>query len=400
MANWPFSNHPRQIRPFDGDGDAIYEQGSQVYRLGVKMELASDTLKQLASGDDGQQGKAVDELRKKVGDADDKLSLAAELYKPLGSALKIYGDAVRTSIKTDIDTRHDDAQEKWNEYIALPGDKDGRGYFLGIGKPEEGSAEEAEHEAEDRAKAQAWEDWNTAADAYDTSFDTWETAWNTAVSTIEDAFTDDLKDSRWENFKQGFNTFMEIMGWVGLVVGVLALVIGGPIIAAIAAAVAVVVLAGTLLQWAYGDKSGSDVAWAAIDLIPFGKAGSLFKKGSDFLPGLKEVGQEAVKNFNPKTYREGIDAIKEFSSKSGWERWGKGANTSWSDSTVKVLTGKSFDDWNTTLEGMPGSIYEMYHSKVGHWLKIEGWGNKIYNHFSGDDRESLRNQNPVVRAIW
>lgn len=411
MANWPFTNKMRQMCMFDGDGDAIWTQGNEIWNLGWDMTYASQTLEHLASGEDGQQGKAVDALRKKVDDAYVTLELAGELYRPLGLALRGYGAEVRDGIKTQVDTCYNDAYEKWNTYIDLPGDKDGTDYFLGINKPEEGSAEEAEQEAEDAAKLQAWEEWEAAANAYDTAYDTWEDAWDEATKKIDDAFTDDLKDSRWENIKGWIKVALEVLKWAGLVVGIAALIIGGPIIAAIAAAIAVATLVLTVVMAIDGDGSWGDVAWAAVDLIPFGKLGKLFKSGQrmNFVGDMfanfgarQRVLKDGVLEIEPNVYKKGWDALMDFGNKSGWERWGKGANTSWTDSMVKTLTGKNLNDWDDVATGMPGSIYEMYHSKVAHWLKIEGWGNTIYNQWGndGEDRTSLRNSNPIVKTIW
>jgi hypothetical protein len=413
MANWPFTNQMRQIQEFEGDGDEIWAQGNEVWQLGYRMKLASQTLRELSSGDDGQQGDAVDELRKKIGDADDKLALAAELYQPLGTALKTYGDEVRSSIKTQVDTRFQDAHDKWSTYISLPGDKDGTDYFLGIGKPDEGSEEEAAQEAQDQAKLAAWNDWEDAAGFYDDAYDTWEDAWEKAVETIEDAFSDDLKDSRWEDVKGVIDIVLEVLKWAGLVVGIAALIIGGPIIAAIAAAIAIATLVLTLVMAIDGDGSWGDVGWAAVDLIPFGKAGKLFKGDKAGFArdmfvnfGTKSrVVKDGVTEIQPNVYQKGWAALKDMgnssATKSGWQKWaGEGANTGWQDSVVKSITGKNLKDWGDTADDMPGSIYEMYHSKVGHYLKLEGWGNTIYNQVTGEERVSLRNRNPIVKTVW
>lgn len=408
MANWPFTNQMRQIMVFDGDGDKAYEQGTAIWNLGWDMTYASQTLRQLASGDDGQQGKAVDALRKKVGDADETLELAGKLYRPLGLALRGYGNEVRNGIQTQIDTCHQTASDRWQEYIDLPGEKDGRDYFLGIGKPDEGSQEETDNDAEDAAKLQAWNDWEDAAGAYDTAFDTWEDAWDAAIEKIDDAFTDDLKDSRWEDAKGWIKIALEVLKWAGLVIGIAALIIGGPIIAAIAAVIAVATIILTVVMAIDGDGSWEDVAWAAVDIVPFGKAGKFAKilKGGDKATELKKfVKADVLGDFTSKTYKDGWKAVKDWgttgANKTGWQKYaGEGANTGWQDSVVKSITGKNITDWDEVEKGMPGSIYEMYHAKGEHLLKIEGWGNTIYNQATGGDRESVRDRNPIVKTVW
>src|SRR5690606_6929899 len=147
----------------------------------------------------------VDALREKVGDAHVQLALAGELYMPLGTALKNYGTEVRDTIKTTVNTRYSDAHEKWQTYAGLPGDKDGRAYFPGIGKPAEGSPEAADQAEEDAAKEHACEIWIDAVERDDAAHDTRETACATAVTTSDAAFSDDRQDPGCEKVKQGFN---------------------------------------------------------------------------------------------------------------------------------------------------------------------------------------------------
>lgn len=426
--DWPYTSKMRVIEQFDGDGDAVWEQGDAIVKLAYKMEFAAETLRTLNGGEDGQQGKSVDALREKVGDADDTLALAAELYKPLGKALKYYGEEVRTTIKPQVDGAYETAWDRWTEYDKLPGDKDGRDYFLGIGKPDEGSAEQDEHEQEDLAKRQAWTEWTTAQNNYDGAYDNWKGVWDKAVRDIDDGFSDDLKDSKWEDFKQVLNFALEVLKWAGLIFGVAALIIGGPIIAAIAAAIAVASLIITLALAFDGDKSWGDVAWAAVDVLPFGKVGKLFQRGQkmDFV-------NEATKNFkfvkfngtpNPKkwglgeVYSDGWKGLKELPSK-GFQ----GPNKNRTDIVHSLLTGKnqagwdkiitdnfqsanmpkhmSIEAWNQELAIRNASAtWETIHSGAGHVFKVEGWHNTIENQVTGGDEESWKNSNPVTKLIW
>ncbi|SDS23778.1 hypothetical protein [Agrococcus carbonis] len=410
MSTWPYTTKARHIVEFQQDGSDIVSLGWDIWYLGLYMDTAADIMQKLASGDDGQQGEAVDELRKKVGDAHVQLHLASELYMPIGSALKHYGAEVRDTIRPQINTRHQTASDAWNTYVALPGDKDGRSYFLGIGKPEEGSPEEEQHEAEDQAKLQAWNDWIDAADSYDAAYDTWETAWNSAVDEIDDGFSDDLKDSRWEKFKQFLDVALEVLKWAGLIVGILALVIGGPILAAIAAAIAVVALVGTLILAFEGDRSWGDVAWAVIDVIPVGKLGKLFQAGEK-MKFVKEMG----KNFDPKTYKDGWNALKKL------DGFGEGASKGIRDGALALVTGKNSSGWSklwtdnmdtsawraATNPGLidraaekvirfNGVLFEGGFTVVNNGFKLQNWTSTI----SGGEIESWRNSNPVLRFLF
>lgn len=437
MTYWPYTQQNRQIREITQDGSDINMLGWDIWYLGLWMETSADTMKTLADSSDGQQGKSVDALREKVGDAHVQLALASELYMPLGQALKDYGSELRDTIKTLVNTAQGDAFEKWTTYTGLPGDKDGRSYFLGIGKPEEGSPEADEHETEDAAKEQAWQDWIGAAGAYDTAYDTWETAWNSAVNTIDEAFSDDLKDSGWEKFKEGFNWVADKLSWVAMGLGIAALIIGGPILAALAAVAAVALLAMTLVQFAYGDKTLADVGWEIAGLLPVGKLGKLFQKGQkmDFVKdGLKNfdvvrVNKTTLPDGTTKTslgwtpdnvYAKGWDGAKNFGEKG----WG-GHSNSPGNFALRMLTGKDTDGWaamakdnfdfaNFRNRANPhwadwalevpirgaSTAFEGAHGVASHVFKLEGWHNKIDNAVTGDDDTSWKNSHPALKFIF
>ncbi|MGC5077324.1 hypothetical protein [Agrococcus sp. DT81.2] len=416
MSTWPYTPRTRQILEFQQDGGEIVSLGWDIWYLGQYMDTAAGIMESLANGSDGQQGQAVDELRSKVGDAHVQLALAGELYKPIGMALKGYGAEVRDTISTQINTRHQSAHDAWTTYVGLPGDRNGRSYFLGIGEPEAGSPEAEQHEAEDAAKEQAWNDWIDAADSYDAAYDTWESAWDQAVDTIDDGFSDDLKDSRWEKFKQGLDIFLEVLKWAGLVVGILALIIGGPILAAIAAAIAVAALIGTLILAFEGDRTWGDVAWAVVDLVPVGKVGKLFQAGEK-MKFVKELG----KNFRPQTYADGWTALKSFPT----EGWGKGASRNVVDGVTGLLTGKNGPGWKTlwkdnmdisawraaTNPGLAdrfgeriirfgGTMYEGSFTVANHVFKVQDWATTISNGVTGQNDSSWRKSDPIVRFIF
>ncbi|WP_347754544.1 hypothetical protein [Agrococcus sp. ProA11] len=416
MSNWPYTPRSRQIVEFQQDGGEIVDVAKEITDLAEYMTSAAGIMESLANGSDGQQGQAVDKLRDKVGDAHVQLSLAAKLYMPIGDALMAYGTEVDGTINAQINTRHESAQEKWTTYASLPGDREGRTYFLGIGEPEAGSPEAEQHEAEDAAKRQAWNDWIDAAESYDAAYDTWESAWNSAVDRLDDGFSDDLKDSRWEKFKEGLGDVLEVLKWAGLVVGILALVIGGPILAAIAAAIAVIALIGTLILAFAGDRSWGDVSWAVVDVVPVGKLGKLFQAGEK-MKFVKEMG----KNFRPSTYSDGISALKKFPT----EGWGKGASRGLLDGTTGLLTGKNSAGWKAMWNDnmdisawreaanpglmdrvgermirFGGTMYEGAFTFTNNVFKVQDWGTTISNGMTGQDDTSWRKSNPVLRVIF
>ncbi|MGH3090601.1 MAG: hypothetical protein ACRDSJ_25260 [Rubrobacteraceae bacterium] len=269
----------RYIEHVEGHPEKISGRGEAITKLGEAMEEASKTLHAAEQGDfnENLKGKYADKLKEGIGESWKALGEAADLYKPVGPVLVKYGDQLGL-VQNNIDNTADDCEELWAKYESLDGDKDGSttpeedGGFLGIGGHDADSPE-AKKEAEDnQAKLAAYQDWHDKASAWDSFYDTWEDAFDEATAGITDGTGGKIKDG----FMEYFDNFVEILEVVALVVGVLALFLAGPF-AAIALALAAAVLIAKTIQAANGHAKWSDVAWAAVDILPFGKIGKLGK---------------------------------------------------------------------------------------------------------------------------
>lgn len=94
----------------------------------------------------------------------------------------------------------------------------------------------------------------------------------TAASSIREAAEAGIPErSRWDKFKDwaadAWHVVVEIAKIVVLVLGIVALIIGGPL-AWVVVAAALLVLADTIARYLRGEASGWDVMWAALDCIP------------------------------------------------------------------------------------------------------------------------------------
>ncbi|MFE4967794.1 DUF6531 domain-containing protein [Streptomyces sp. NPDC056660] len=87
-------------------------------------------------------------------------------------------------------------------------------------------------------------------------------------------------------FEDNWDTIVTVCKVVVAVVGIIALIIGGPILGAIVLVAALVVLADTLYKYSKGQASLWDVAFAALDCIPGGKGITSLGK---LAKGLKEM---------------------------------------------------------------------------------------------------------------
>ncbi|SDH36463.1 hypothetical protein [Agrococcus jejuensis] len=269
------SRDDREIERLEGRPGRIMQRGTEIRQLGETMTDSAAVLQSLADGTHGLKGKAVEKLIEGVGSSHGTLKEAGELYTPTGPVVWRYGFAL-SQVQEGLNDHVTNCETLWQTYEDLPGDKDGRGVG-GFLQPDEGSDEAKSQQAEDDAKQEAYDAWLAEADLFDDDYDTWETAFEQAADDIGTALAGKIKDSRWDDLDGFVAGALTVLKWAGVVLMVAALVIGGPIIGALAAVVAIATLVLTLYQKSRGDAGWGDVIGAAIGVIPFG---SLSKLGS------------------------------------------------------------------------------------------------------------------------
>uniref|UniRef100_UPI00048D2644 putative T7SS-secreted protein n=1 Tax=Streptomyces sp. 142MFCol3.1 TaxID=1172179 RepID=UPI00048D2644 len=100
-----------------------------------------------------------------------------------------------------------------------------------------------------------------------------EEAARTAKTKIDEASDAGIHNRKWweevgDWFSDNWDTIVAVCKVVVAVVGIIAMIIGGPILGAIVLVAALVVLADTLNKYAKGQASLWDVGFAALDCIP------------------------------------------------------------------------------------------------------------------------------------
>lgn len=293
MAWMPNSPKGRRIEHVEGNPSDIIDRGKKITELGDQMLESAGILEDIktrAIGGGILQGKVVEKLQETIGDSYKKLEQAGELYQPVGPVITQYGESLE-SVKTQIDFNADECEEKWRTFYNLPpvGESLERSYFRHRSAPEEGSPEAEQEAEEDAAKQTAHEAWETQAGSFDFWYDSWESAFDTAVDGMTDGLSDSIKDSFWSDFA-------DIMGWVALALGVAAMIIGGPILAALAGLAAVLYLVAVIGQYTEGEAGGSDIALAALGVFPLGKLSNMTKLMHG-TKGLQVFGKGALGNF-------------------------------------------------------------------------------------------------------
>ncbi|MCH1884137.1 hypothetical protein [Agrococcus sp. ARC_14] len=383
----------RTIATVVGDPDAIKARGTEIENLGTMMTDSATILKGLADGTDGLEGKAADKLREGVGDVHGTLKEAGQLYTPTGPVVYAYGVALAVD-QPAIDGHVTNCQTLWETLQALPGSVEPRDTG-GWGEPDAGSPEAEEQAAQDQAAREAYEAWEAEARAFDVDYDSWEAAFDTAASDVGDALAGKIKDSFWDDLDGFVAGALKVLAVVGLVLAVVGLIIGGPIIAALAAIVAVATLALTIYQYARGDASKLDLALAIVGVIPFGSLGKLAQGKSGAISFLGDIAGGA---FKPSTYSAAMSQMRTLSMASrfaggGFQGFRASASTFWQLNNnglggfmTKLMTGKSLDDFATLGNVMEEGIdwtsrlavgFDFGHSYIGNAIKLTTYGTQV-----------------------
>lgn len=308
MARMEPSPQGRTIEYVEGEPDVIEDRGKAIKELGDQMLTSADVLEDIKNrgiDEGGQKGAAIDKLKESIGDSYEILREAGELYEPVGPVIETYGTKLRTA-QNMITFYVDQAQGRWDTYDALPGEVEPRGTG-GLFEPEEGSPEAEQNKEEDEAKKEAYDLFVESAESFDRWYgsadneDSWEQIFDDAVSGITSGMSDSIKDSFWD----AIGDFLSV---AALVLGVVALFVGGWVIAAIALAVGALFLFVTFMQYLNGEKSLTDIAFAALGVLPIGKLSNLTKLAHGGR-GLKAFGQGALGNIGKLQRANGFQRL-------------------------------------------------------------------------------------------
>lgn len=286
-----------ELRTLDGDAEDISEHGRVLGVLAETMTTTADRLSEL--GDSSiYRSKATDKLSKTAAEIDEDMRAAATRYDLTGTVIETYGEALATAqawINPNVETIRAAEEEYQAAKDALEDAQDAQSGLDRVW-PWEDEPTDADRASAASAVSTAQttlDEKETARNAlwstYETKFGDWSDAYDTAVEGIENAMeTAGNNDGFWE----AFDNFLDILGWVILVLSVVALIIGAPLtglLAGIILALSALVVLGELLQFACGKATLSDVLLAGLALVPFG-VGKLLSRGA---PALSTVVQTA-----------------------------------------------------------------------------------------------------------
>ncbi|MXM62431.1 hypothetical protein GR925_02945 [Streptomyces sp. HUCO-GS316] len=278
---------------------------------------------------------------------------------------------------------------------------DPTGSTSGAEKPDEAKVRAATRDAQqaNSAHAKAQSDVNDAQDALDAAKKMAadarkmrEEAARDAKSKIDEASDAGIQNRSWweevgDWFSDNWDTIVAACKIVVAVVGIVAMIIGGPILGAIVLIAALVVLADTLYKYSKGRASLWDVGLAALDCIP-GMKGLTTLGG--LAKGLKVLGKGGLKAMGKglgRGLRKGADDALE-KSKSAKGRCKNG-------DPVDMISGEMLmEETDVELPGLLPLVLRRTHLSTyrwGHWFG-PSWASTL------DERLELDGEGAVFAA--
>ena len=356
----------RWVVELAGDAGTIRSRGQQITRLGNQMATSATFLSNLAADASGMKGEAVEKLQEIVGESYVQLGQAAELYKPIGPILVDYA-GVLDEYQPRIRVRVQNCTDTRTAYESAPGFRQGSRPFWAQPAPwrseEEKQTMGEANDTEDLKKEQLWEAYQSSLVAFDNDVDSWEELFDDAASRVEASFDGKIKDSFWDNVDGFVAVAVEVLKVAGMIVAIAGIIIGGPIIGAIAAVISVATLALVAYQFIRGDANGWDLGLAIVGVIPFGSLGKL----ANGKQGLIDIAGDTFKAFKPSTWSAAAGQWNTLKMAhqlggGGLSGFSSGASKLWTmsnpngigDIMSRFMFGKDVNSMTGTIENMLG----------------------------------------------
>ncbi|MEU7584400.1 DUF6531 domain-containing protein [Streptomyces sp. NPDC041068] len=306
----PTPGDPQRVRKLAKDLHDFADDVGKVLR-DIKGMAGEDAILQWA-------GQTAEAFTEKFEDAPGKLKKLKKSYDMAGDALAAYWPELERAqtladkalvkgreAQADLSSAKSrlSSADSWVDKAGKEADKykDDGGKGKDVPKPDPDKVRAATRNAASAEKAQksAQGDVDSAKSALDAAKKMAEDARKmreeaagTAKRKIDEASDAGIQNRKWweeigDWVSDNWDTIVAVCKVVVAVVGVIAMIIGGPILAAIVIVAGAIVLADTLSKYAKGQATLMDVAFAAMDCIPGGKGITTAAKLGKGLKGLK-----------------------------------------------------------------------------------------------------------------
>lgn len=277
----PEGNH--ELRQLEGTAADLWSRGDGWVKLADVMEHTSGELTDI--GDSSvHKSKGTEKLGEKAAESADDLLAASVRYRETGKVLRTYANAL--DVAQNWLTRNlesvEQAERDYQSAVDAKADAVNAQNNLDNNWPWEDEPTAADKTAAKDAVDDAASSLTSAKSTrdqlwteFDQVFETWEDAYENAVAGIQRAM-DTAKNN--DGFWEAIDTLLTVISIVLVVLSVIALIIGAPLtglLGLVILGLSLLVVGLTLLQFAFGQATLSDVIWSLVSLVPFGLAGRL-----------------------------------------------------------------------------------------------------------------------------
>lgn len=362
------SPNGHEIEVVFGDAGRIRSRGVEVENLGDQMIGAAGVLRAIADNGVPQHGLSIDKIKEVVGEIDAELKLAGERYKPSGTALVAYAD-VLASVQTEMERIVPRARTAWEEYERRRSAHASVEHAPLVSPTGGEGADDALADRDDdlrraaAAMGDARDDFDAEGRLFDEQYETWEVAFERAANDIRDATEGGIQDGFWDDVDGFVDGMLVVLQWAGIVLAVLALVIGGPIIALLGAIVAVATLALTIYQKARGDTGWTELAIAIVGVIPFGSFAKFGGANGGLRAGTLGVLDGFTGGLATSASRSTLRVSFDFGT--NWADAGAAGLNGFSRVARTVGGSSALDDVAARLMGMANAQESMYATNAG-----------------------------------
>ncbi|GAA4703606.1 hypothetical protein APR04_000549 [Promicromonospora umidemergens] len=287
VGEWQLLDHDDDPVPAEASGlDAVIRHYKAIAGM---MTTQAALLKKIGEGDESLlKGESADAIREKAGESHERLGAVAGRYDDVHAALKEYQPALETArSETGAALRDAEAaadKERGAEGMADPVNAD---------RPDDAKpltdGEKQDSRDRENAIAGAKADLGAAKAKCQAALATLQAAADRAATKIKENWGDDgLGHSGWEAFlHKALKWIVEILGWIGMALAILAMLVPGlQFLATLALGVALVGLLGSTVLAIAGESSWVNVIFGVLGVLTLGMgkvAMNLAKAGQTFM---------------------------------------------------------------------------------------------------------------------
>lgn len=278
-GEWNLLNRHRD--PVVADVEQIEQLTVYYTNMAKDIEDQATVLRRIGEGDESQfKGESADRVREKSKQVGEQLAQMSGRYSAVRDALKAYLPHLQTGL-TESEAALADAKAANDSLSSATGMSDPR-----VGRPSDAppltTEEETAGRQKDAAVSEAKSGSTRAIARLEGALAELDARGRQASETIRDAWNDGLKDSWKDRLKAAFQAFLKILvkvlTWIGVALAVLAFIIPGLGMAALAGAIVTgLAFAATAAQAAMGDASFIDVIIAGVGVLLLGAGAALTK---------------------------------------------------------------------------------------------------------------------------